>query len=107
MAVVQPIARSLAADGPMLPTVIDGLPDRAGWVFEPKWYGWRCLAFVDDGRVDLRSRRAVDLDPYLLELTQTIHPLAGGGPSSTARSSSSAMADPTSTPSPGAWRRGA
>ena len=39
-----PIVRSLAADGPMLPTLVDGLPDRAGWVFEPKWDGWRCLA---------------------------------------------------------------
>jgi len=28
----------------MLPTLVDGLPDRAGWVFEPKWDGWRCLA---------------------------------------------------------------
>ena len=51
--VVHPIVRSLAADGPMLPTLVDGLPDRAGWVFEPKWEGWRCLAVVDDGRVDL------------------------------------------------------
>jgi len=43
-----PIVRSVAADGPMLPTV-DGLPDRAGWVFEPNWDGWRYLAMVDDG----------------------------------------------------------
>jgi ATP-dependent DNA ligase len=61
----------------MLPTLVDGLPDRAGWVFEPKWDGWRCVAVVDDGRVDLRSRRAVHLAPYFPELTQTIHPLAG------------------------------
>jgi hypothetical protein len=26
-----PFVRSLAADGPMLPTVVGGLPDRAGW----------------------------------------------------------------------------
>jgi hypothetical protein len=49
------IVRSLAGDGPMLPTLVDGLPDRAGWVFEPKWDGWRCLAVVDD--------RGLDLDP--------------------------------------------
>jgi bifunctional non-homologous end joining protein LigD len=61
----------------MLPTLVDGLPDRAGWVFEPKWDGWRCLAVVDDRRVDLRSRRAVDLAPYFPELTRTLHPLAG------------------------------
>ena len=61
----------------MLPTLVDGLPDRAGWVFEPKWDGWRCLAVVDDGRVDLRSRRAVDLGPYFPEFARTLHPLAG------------------------------
>ena len=43
-AVVHPIVRSLADDGLMLPTLIDGLPDRAGSVFEPKWDGWRYLA---------------------------------------------------------------
>jgi ATP-dependent DNA ligase len=62
--VAHPILRSLAADGPMLPTLVDGLPNRAGWVFEPKWDGWRCLAGVEDGRVELRSRRGVDLAPY-------------------------------------------
>src|ERR1700730_7266118 len=65
---VHPIVRSLAADGPMLPTLVDGLPERTGWVFEPKWDGWRCIAVIDDGRVDLRSRRAVDLAPYFPEL---------------------------------------
>jgi bifunctional non-homologous end joining protein LigD len=75
--VVHSIVRSLAADGPMLPTRLDGLPDRTGWVFEPKWDGWRCLAIVDGGRVDIRSRRAVDLGPYFPELVQTLHPLAG------------------------------
>jgi ATP-dependent DNA ligase len=33
-------------------------------MFEPKWDGWRCLAVVDDDRVDLRSRQAVDLVGY-------------------------------------------
>jgi hypothetical protein len=60
-AVVHPIVRSLAANGPVLPTLADGLSDAAGRVFEPKWHGWRCLAVVDDGRVDLA--------PYFAELT--------------------------------------
>jgi len=68
--VPHPIVRSLAADGPMLPTLVDGLPQRAGWVYEPKWDGWRCLAVVDNGRVDLRSRKATDLAPYFPELTR-------------------------------------
>jgi bifunctional non-homologous end joining protein LigD len=66
--VPHPIVRSLAADGPMLPTLVDGLPRRQGWRFEPKWDGWRALAVVEDGRVDLRSRRGTDLAPHLPEL---------------------------------------
>ena len=49
---------------------MDGLADRAGWTFEPKWDGWRCLAIVDEETVDLRSRRAVDLAPWFPELTR-------------------------------------
>jgi hypothetical protein len=48
----------------MLPTLVGGLPDRGGWVLGPEWDGGRCFAVVDDGRVCLRSRRAVDLGPY-------------------------------------------
>jgi hypothetical protein len=36
---LHPIVRYLAADGPMLQTLVDGLPDRVGWVFEPTWDG--------------------------------------------------------------------
>jgi hypothetical protein len=67
-AVAHPVVRSLAADGPMLPTLVDGLPRREGWRYEPKWDGWRAIAVVDGGRVDLRSRRATDLAPYFPEL---------------------------------------
>jgi len=76
-AVPHPIVRSLAADGPMLPTLVDGLPARDGWRFEPKWDGWRCLAVVDDGSVDLRSRKATDLAPYFPELVRPPVALAG------------------------------
>jgi bifunctional non-homologous end joining protein LigD len=61
----------------MLPTLVDGLPRRDGWRFEPKWDGWRCLAVVDDGRVDLRSRKATDLAPYFPELLRPPPALAG------------------------------
>ena len=67
----------MAADGPMLPTLVDGLPTRDGWCYEPKWDGWRCVAVVGDGRVDLRSRRATDLAPYFPELTRPPVALAG------------------------------
>jgi len=71
-----PLVRSLADSGPMLPTLVDQVTDRAGWSFEPKWDGWRCLAIVDEATVDLRSRRAVDLSPWFPELTRSPTTLA-------------------------------
>ena len=40
----------------MLATVVDRPFDRAGWVFEIKWDGYRIIALVDKGRVQLHSR---------------------------------------------------
>ncbi|MBF6599460.1 MAG: non-homologous end-joining DNA ligase [Dehalococcoidia bacterium] len=42
---------------PMLPTLVAEPFSRAGWIFEPKLDGVRTLAFVRDGKVELRSRR--------------------------------------------------
>jgi hypothetical protein len=71
--VAHPILRSLAADGPMLPTLVDGLPNRAGWVFEPKWDGWRCLAGVEDGAGGAQEPPRGRPGPLLL-------PMLAGGP---------------------------
>ena len=47
----------VAADtSPILPMeakLVEALPDDEGWRFEPKWDGFRCLAFRDGGDVDL------------------------------------------------------
>jgi bifunctional non-homologous end joining protein LigD len=42
---------------PMLATLVERPFSRAGWIFEPKLDGVRALAFVRDGKVELRSRR--------------------------------------------------
>ena len=42
---------------PMLATLIEAPFSRPGWLFEPKLDGVRTLAFVHDGKVELRSRR--------------------------------------------------
>ena len=44
------------------------LPSGPGWQYEPKWDGFRCLAFKDDGRVDLLSRNQRPLNRYFPEL---------------------------------------
>ena len=40
---------------PMLAKLERSLP-RDGYVYEPKWDGFRALAFRDDGAVELQSR---------------------------------------------------
>jgi bifunctional non-homologous end joining protein LigD len=46
---------------PMLATLVDKLPTGAGWLFEPKWDGYRALGYVRGGEATLRSRRGNDL----------------------------------------------
>lgn len=41
---------------PMLTTLVDKPFDQPGWTYEVKWDGYRALAFMKDGIVDLRSR---------------------------------------------------
>ncbi len=44
---------------PMLPTLVSAPFSRKGWIFEAKFDGVRTLAFVNDGAVELRSRRGL------------------------------------------------
>jgi len=45
----------------MLATLTEELPRGDGWQFEPKWDGYRALAYVRAGEVKLVSRRGNDL----------------------------------------------
>ena len=42
---------------PMLATLIEKPFDDENWLFEIKWDGYRALAFIDRGKVQLKSRR--------------------------------------------------
>jgi ATP-dependent DNA ligase len=44
------------------------LPDGDGWAYEPKWDGFRSIAFVDGEDVHLQSRNGKDLTRYFPEL---------------------------------------
>jgi bifunctional non-homologous end joining protein LigD len=46
---------------PMLATSTDSLPLGEGWVYEPKWDGYRAIVTVSGGAVSLRSRNGNDL----------------------------------------------
>ena len=53
---------------PMLAKLAHELPDGDGWLFEPKWDGFRSLVFRDGERVYLQSRDLKPLDRYFPEL---------------------------------------
>ena len=53
---------------PQLALSRKALPEDDGWVYEPKYDGFRALAFVDDGEVFLQSRNGRPLSRYFPEL---------------------------------------
>jgi ATP-dependent DNA ligase len=56
---------------PVLPQLArsrDKLPAGDGWAYEPKWDGFRSIAFVDGHDVHLQSRNGRDLTRYFPEL---------------------------------------
>ncbi|MEJ2853011.1 MULTISPECIES: ATP-dependent DNA ligase [unclassified Saccharothrix] len=52
---------------PMLANAVDEIPAGEGWVFEPKWDGYRCLVFRDGDEVVLQSRSGKPLNRYFPE----------------------------------------
>src|SRR4051794_13063718 len=69
-----PIAASLDPETlkPMEAEVTEELPAGRGWQFEPKYDGFRCLAFRRGSTVDLRSRNQRPLARYFPDLAQAL-----------------------------------
>src|SRR3954449_13474009 len=66
-----PLAMALPLKPPVLPQLAKcakALPKGEGWVYEPKWDGYRSIAFVDGGTVHLQSRNGKPLTRYFPEL---------------------------------------
>jgi ATP-dependent DNA ligase len=62
---------ALPLNPPLLPQLARSranLPSGDGWAYEPKWDGFRSIAFVDGDGVDLQSRNGRDLTRYFPEL---------------------------------------
>ncbi len=53
---------------PMLAKASDALPSGDGWLFEPKWDGFRAVVFRDGPRLHLQSRELKPLNRYFPEL---------------------------------------
>jgi ATP-dependent DNA ligase len=67
--VTLPIPRGYA---PMEAQLVDELPTGAAWQYEPKWDGFRCLAFRDGDKVDVMSKAGKPLTRYFPELVEML-----------------------------------
>ena len=57
---------------PMLAKAVDAMPSDEGWLFEPKWDGFRAIVFRDGDSVLTQSRDLKPLDRYFPELTEPL-----------------------------------
>lgn len=53
-------------------SLVDTIPTGEGWQYEPKWNGFRCLAFKDEKRIDLQSKSGHSLAPYFPDLVSAL-----------------------------------
>lgn len=57
---------------PMEAKAASDLPEGADWRYEPKWDGFRCLAFKEGDEVDLRAKSGKPLGRYFPELVALV-----------------------------------
>ena len=53
---------------PMEAKLSESLPEDGGWQYEPKWDGFRCLAFKAGSNVELRAKSGKPLTRYFPEV---------------------------------------
>lgn len=53
---------------PMEARLVDELPKDGGWQFEPKWDGFRCLAFRAGGEVEIKAKSGKSLTRFFPEV---------------------------------------
>ncbi|HEY8949594.1 MAG TPA: ATP-dependent DNA ligase [Rhizomicrobium sp.] len=57
---------------PMEARLVDELPHEGEWQFEPKWDGFRCLAFRNGAKVELRAKSGKPLTRYFPEIVAAL-----------------------------------
>ncbi len=60
---------------PMEAKLVDDLPTGPGWRFEPKWDGFRCVAFRAGGEVELRAKSGKPLGRYFPDVVAMLQTL--------------------------------
>ena len=54
---------------------VDSVPVGDEWQYEPKWDGFRCLAFREDSKIELQSKSSQPLSRYFPELINALESL--------------------------------
>jgi ATP-dependent DNA ligase len=57
---------------PMEAELRDAIPSGERWTYEPKWDGFRCLAFRDGDRVELQSKAGKPLGRYFPDVVRSV-----------------------------------
>ena len=57
---------------PMLAKTATAIPSGAGWLYEPKWDGFRAIVFRAEDRIHIASRNERPLERYFPELVETL-----------------------------------
>src|SRR5947207_10696051 len=60
---------------PMEAKLVETIPTGENWQYEPKWDGFRCLAFRDGDEVELQSKAGQPLGRYFPEMIEAIRAL--------------------------------
>ena len=61
---------------PMEARSVDEIPTGDGWQYEPKWDGFRCLAFRDGDKIFLQSKNGQPLARYFPDVAANVAKLA-------------------------------
>ena len=64
---------------PMEAELVSQLPEGPDWRYEPKWDGFRCLAYKRDAVVTLRSKSSKPLERYFPDIVSMLQRLAATG----------------------------
>src|SRR5688572_26175119 len=57
---------------PMEALLVKEVPAGQDWAYEPKWDGFRCLAFRDGDKVELQSKSGQPLGRYFPEIVEAV-----------------------------------
>src|ERR1700761_147674 len=60
---------------PMEAKLVDDLPAEAGWRYEPKWDGFRCLAFRAGDQVELKAKSGKPLGRFFPDMVEVLKTL--------------------------------